>query len=152
MRTVGRLVPGLGPLESAIMNAVWASRRPLTVSDARKRLDYRAGHGGEPSYSTVMTVMNILWWLLFGIKSPLLNYIMVASVAILIGASLVLILLLEYPFSGTVAVRPTPFERVAADLRSASVTSTSRSGAIPSGFTSGPGRIASLRGAGGFPR
>jgi predicted transcriptional regulator len=61
MPTVGRPVPGLGPLESAIMNAVWAARRPLTVSDARKRLDYRAGHGGEPAYSTVMTVMNILW-------------------------------------------------------------------------------------------
>lgn len=98
------------------------------------------------------SVVTLGFCLLFGIKSPLLNYIMVASVAILIGASLVLILLLEYPFSGTVAVRPTPFERVAADLRSASVTSTGRSGAIPSSFTSGPGRIASLRGAGGFPR
>jgi hypothetical protein len=55
--------------------------------------------------------------LLFGIKSARLHYIMVASVAILIGTTLVLILLLEYPFSGTVAVRPTPFEHVATDLR-----------------------------------
>jgi len=58
---VGRPVPGLGPLESAIMTAVWAARRPLTVSHVRERLDYRAGHGGEPAYTTVMTVMNILW-------------------------------------------------------------------------------------------
>jgi hypothetical protein len=52
---------------------------------------------------------------------------MVASVAILIGASLVLILLLEYPFSGTVAVKPAPFEQVATDLRSASGTSIGQS-------------------------
>jgi predicted transcriptional regulator len=61
MRTFGRLVPGLGPLESAIMTAVWAARRPLTVCDARERLDYRASGGGEPAYTTVMTVMVILW-------------------------------------------------------------------------------------------
>ena len=43
------------------MTAVWAAQRPLTVSDARERLDYRASHGGVPAYTTVMTVMNILW-------------------------------------------------------------------------------------------
>jgi predicted transcriptional regulator len=43
------------------MTAVWAAGRPLTVSDARERLDYRVGNGGEPAYNTVMTVMNILW-------------------------------------------------------------------------------------------
>lgn len=46
---------------SSEKTAVWAGRRPLTVSDARERLDYRAGHGGVPAYTTVMTVMNILW-------------------------------------------------------------------------------------------
>ena len=61
MRTAGRPVPGLGPLESAIMTAVWTARRPLTVSDARERLDYRTSNGGDPAYTTVMTVMNILW-------------------------------------------------------------------------------------------
>jgi Protein of unknown function (DUF4239) len=73
------------------------------------------------------SVITLGFCLLFGIRSALLNYIMVASVAILIGASLVLILLLEYPFSGTVAVRPAPFEHVATDLRPASGTSLSRS-------------------------
>lgn len=73
------------------------------------------------------SVVTLGFCLLFGIKNALLNYIMVVGVTILIGASLVLILLLEYPFSGTVAVRPTPFEHVAADLRSASGTSSSQS-------------------------
>jgi len=44
---------------------------------------------------------------------------MVASVAILIGASLVLILLMEYPYSGTIAVSPAPFAQVAADMHAA---------------------------------
>ena len=61
LRTGGCPVPGLGPLESAIMTAAWTARRPLTVSDARERLDYRTSNGGYPAYTTVMTVMNILW-------------------------------------------------------------------------------------------
>lgn len=65
--------------------------------------------------------------LLLGVKDARLNYIMVAGVATLIGATLVLILLLEFPFTGTVAVRPTPFEHVVQDLRSASGTSTIQS-------------------------
>jgi hypothetical protein len=47
-------VPGLGPLESAIMAVAWDVRRPLTVHDACNRLDYRAGHGDQPAYTTVM--------------------------------------------------------------------------------------------------
>ena len=61
MTVTGDTVPGLGPLESAVMTAVWAARQPLTVRAARERLDYRASGGGVPAYTTVMTVMNILW-------------------------------------------------------------------------------------------
>jgi Protein of unknown function (DUF4239) len=85
------------------------------------------------------SVVTLGFCLLFGIKSPLLNYIMVASVAILIGASLVLILLLEYPFSGTVAVRPAPFEHMAADLHPASGTSTTMRYQHPAGPAAGQG-------------
>ena len=65
------------------------------------------------------SVVTLGFCLLFGIKSAKLHYIMVAGVTILIGATLVLILLLQYPFSGSVAVRPTPFEHVAKDLGAA---------------------------------
>jgi len=55
--------------------------------------------------------------LLLGIRIAWLNYFMVGIVAVLIGASMVLALELEYPFSGSVAVRPEPFEQVAHDMR-----------------------------------
>ena len=55
------IVPGLGPLESAIMTAVWDAGQPLTVGAVCDRLNYRTGGGGDPAYTTVMTVMNILW-------------------------------------------------------------------------------------------
>ena len=61
MTVAGGMVPGLGPLESAIMTVVWAAGQPLTVSAACERMDYRASGGGAPAYTTVMTVMNILW-------------------------------------------------------------------------------------------
>ncbi len=54
-------VPGLGPLESAIMTLIWGGGQPLTVRHARDRLDYCASSGDAPAYSTVMTVMTILW-------------------------------------------------------------------------------------------
>lgn len=54
-------IPGLGPLESAIMTVIWDADRSLSVRVVRERLDYLAAHGEEPVYTTVMTVMVILW-------------------------------------------------------------------------------------------
>jgi len=42
------------------MTVIWDARRPLTVSAACERLDYRASHGEAPAYTTVMTVTTIL--------------------------------------------------------------------------------------------
>jgi predicted transcriptional regulator len=56
-----RRVPGLGPLESAIMTVIWEAGQPLTVRAARDRLDYRSGDGDDPAYTTVAAVMTNLW-------------------------------------------------------------------------------------------
>jgi predicted transcriptional regulator len=53
-------IPGLGPLESAIMTVVWETRQPLTVGAVRQRLDYRTHKGEIPEYTTVQTIMAIL--------------------------------------------------------------------------------------------
>jgi predicted transcriptional regulator len=49
-------VPGLGPLESAVMLSLWDASRPLKVAEVGERLDYHK----EPAYTTVMTILNIL--------------------------------------------------------------------------------------------
>jgi excisionase family DNA binding protein len=59
--TVNCPVPDLGPLESAIMTVVWDAAQPLPVRAVRDRLGYRKGDGETPAYTTVMTVMTILW-------------------------------------------------------------------------------------------
>jgi predicted transcriptional regulator len=46
-----------GELESAIMDVVWASERPYLVREVRERLSYNRAL----AYTTVMTVMNILY-------------------------------------------------------------------------------------------
>ena len=46
-----------GELESAIMDVVWASDRPYLVREVRERLSYNRAL----AYTTVMTVMNILY-------------------------------------------------------------------------------------------
>jgi predicted transcriptional regulator len=51
-------VTGLGPLESKIMELVWAARKPLTVRDILERLN--ADRSPQLAYTTVMTVMNRL--------------------------------------------------------------------------------------------
>jgi uncharacterized protein DUF4239 len=63
------------------------------------------------------SVVTIVFCLLFEVKSAWLRYLMIASVAAVISTILVLSLLLEYPFSGTIAVNPTPFEHLAGELR-----------------------------------
>lgn len=55
------MVAGLGPLESAIMTAVWDAAEPLTVRDVRDRMDYRMADDEGPAYTTVMTVITVLW-------------------------------------------------------------------------------------------
>lgn len=46
-----------GELESAIMDVVWASNRAYLVREVRERLSYNRAL----AYTTVMTVMNILY-------------------------------------------------------------------------------------------
>jgi predicted transcriptional regulator len=46
-----------GELESAIMDVVWASDRAFLVREVRERLSYNR----PLAYTTVMTVMNILY-------------------------------------------------------------------------------------------
>jgi predicted transcriptional regulator len=53
-------IPGLGPLESAIMTVIWDADQSLNVRMVRERLDYLASDGENPAYTTVMTVMAIL--------------------------------------------------------------------------------------------
>jgi predicted transcriptional regulator len=49
-------VPGLGPLESAIMLVVWDAPIPLKVAEVKALLAYPR----EPAYTTVMTVLEVL--------------------------------------------------------------------------------------------
>jgi predicted transcriptional regulator len=46
-----------GQLESAIMDVIWAGNRPQAVRDVRERMSY----GRPVAYTTVMTVMGILY-------------------------------------------------------------------------------------------
>ena len=46
-----------GQLESAIMDVIWAGSRPYAVREVRERMSY----GRQVAYTTVMTVMGILY-------------------------------------------------------------------------------------------
>ena len=61
MSNVGSWIPGLGPLESAIMTVIWDADQSLSVRVVRERMDYLAADGEDPAYTTVMSVMVILW-------------------------------------------------------------------------------------------
>ena len=61
MSAAAAWVPGLGPLESAIMTAIWDAGQPLSVRVVRERMDYQVADGEDPAYTTVMWVMVILW-------------------------------------------------------------------------------------------
>ena len=50
-------LPGLGPLESAVMEVMWRAREPITGRTCLNRLDYQTCYGEEPSYSAVMLIL-----------------------------------------------------------------------------------------------
>jgi predicted transcriptional regulator len=50
-------MPYFGDLEAAIMDAVWVSDEPVRVRDVLERLE----RDPEPAYTTVQTVMDILF-------------------------------------------------------------------------------------------
>ena len=60
MKAVAAWIPGLGPLESAIMTVIWDADQSLSVRVVRERLDYLAADGEDPAYTTLMSVMVIL--------------------------------------------------------------------------------------------
>ncbi|GAA2319384.1 BlaI/MecI/CopY family transcriptional regulator [Nonomuraea roseoviolacea subsp. roseoviolacea] len=53
----GGVVHGFGELEAAIMDVMWATDEPLTVREVLNRLR----PGREPAFTTVQTVMDILY-------------------------------------------------------------------------------------------
>jgi predicted transcriptional regulator len=57
----GLVLPGFGPLESAIMTVLWEAGKPLNCRGIAERLAYRTGHGAQPAYTTIMTVTTILY-------------------------------------------------------------------------------------------
>jgi hypothetical protein len=61
VKAVAAWVPGLGPLESAIMTVIWDADQSLSVRVVRGYLDYLAADAEDPAYTTVMSVMVILW-------------------------------------------------------------------------------------------
>ncbi len=88
-------------------------------SERQKRLELSGPQIPAPMWLAVIltSVVTIVFCLLFEVKSTWLRYFMVAAVAAVISSILVLSLLLEYPFSGTIEVNPTPFQHVAGELR-----------------------------------
>jgi hypothetical protein len=90
------------------------------IGDSRQqRLDL--ANANIPGVLWVVVILasvgTLAFSLLLGIGIPRLQYFMVSTVAILIGASLVLILELEYPFTGSLAVHLEPFRQIALELR-----------------------------------
>jgi hypothetical protein len=87
--------------------------------ERQRRLEASGPQIPAPMWLAVIltSVVTIGFCLLFEVKSAWLRYFMVAAVAAVISATLVLTLLLEYPFSGTIEVKPTSFEHVAGELR-----------------------------------
>jgi predicted transcriptional regulator len=61
MNAAAAWVPVLGPLESAIMTVIWDAGQSLSVRVVCERMDYHSADGEDPAYTTVMSVMVILW-------------------------------------------------------------------------------------------
>ena len=67
---------------------------------------------------SIAGAVTVLFCLLFGLETQWLHYTMVAALAITIGISFLLVLLLNYPLSGVMPIKPESYESVVRDLTS----------------------------------
>jgi hypothetical protein len=95
-----------------------AERLSQLVSLRSQRLDYveRGIPGVLWTALIVGGLVTIGFALLFGLERAVLHSLMVGSLAALIGVLLFVALVINYPFSGSVAVDPEPFQRVLTDF------------------------------------
>lgn len=118
-RTAGDLaaLPADSPVREAYV-AVEADRFAEIVSYRSQRLDFV--DGGLPGVLWVALVfgaaVTIGFAMIFGLQSTTLHVIMTGSLAAVIGVLLFVAVSIDHPFSGDVAVRPAPLERVLADF------------------------------------
>jgi hypothetical protein len=95
-----------------------AERLSQLVSFRSQRLDY-VDRGIPGVLWTALIVggfVTIGYALLFGLERAALHSLMVGSLTALIGVLLFVALVINYPFSGGVAVEPEPFQRVLSDF------------------------------------
>ena len=107
-----------GPAQQEVLGNMLA-QVDAAGRERQRRLELSGPQIPAPMWLVVIltSVVTIGFCLLFEIKSARLRYFMVAAVVAVISAILVLSLLLEYPFSGSIEVKPTPFQHVAGELR-----------------------------------
>ncbi len=107
-----------GPAQQEVLGNMLA-QVDAAARERQRRLELSGPQIPAPMWLAVIltSVVTIAFCLLFEIKSARLRYFMVAAVVAVISAILVLSLLLEYPFSGSIEVKPTPFQHVAGELR-----------------------------------
>jgi hypothetical protein len=88
------------------------------VSLRSQRLDFvESGIPGILWIALIVgAVVTVGFALLFGIERAALHFVMVGSLAALVGVLLFVAVGFNYPFSGDVSVKPTPFERVLHDF------------------------------------
>jgi hypothetical protein len=63
------------------------------------------------------SMITIGFCLIFGMEDARLHYVMIVAVAMLIGVMLLQVVVLDFPYSGDVAVGPEPLAELLADLR-----------------------------------
>jgi uncharacterized membrane protein len=81
------------------------------VTNRRARLDL-VDAAIPKAFATLIfltAILSILTTFFITTKSTALEVVLVACVAIIVGAGLITVLLLQYPFSGSVSVSPKPF-------------------------------------------
>ena len=88
-----------------------------SLQDSRRLRLYQSRLGIQPILWVVLItggVLTVAFTYLFGLSSTRAHALMIAAVAATISGILFMIQVTEYPYSGDVRVRPTPFELVQA--------------------------------------
>lgn len=110
-------VDGVTPAQQSFLTD--ALNRLNEVSQNRAKRINTAAEGTPGVLWTAIIVggaLTIGFALLFGVANERLHYLMIGSLAAIIGLQIFVILVLSYPFAGSVRVSPEPIHRVVVDF------------------------------------
>jgi hypothetical protein len=116
-----RQVQAHNDIQKRVLDTSLTNLDDISQARTERLMQARMDTGPPPSLWVILLLTSVLLLacaIIYGVKTPVLHYAMVASLGVLVAAQLFLVLELSYPFIGEIGTSPQPLRQVVQVLTS----------------------------------